>query len=92
MLVVAVAGTVAPGGYAWILPKKGCANVGLGVARRFSRMPVGDYFDQFLRMKNIKNAEPPMGKFVPMSGPISRTVIGDSLLVGDAAGQVIEYR
>jgi digeranylgeranylglycerophospholipid reductase len=82
-------GTVAPGGYAWILPKKGCANVGLGVAPKFSRMPVGEYFDQFLKLKGIKDADPPMGKFVPMSGPIKRTVIGDSLLVGDAAGQVM---
>ena len=82
-------GTVAPGGYAWIIPKKGGANVGLGVARRFSKMPVGDYFDQFLKMKEIKNDKQPMGKFVPMSGPISRTVLGDSLLVGDAAGQVM---
>ena len=82
-------GTVAPGGYAWILPKKGLANVGLGVAPRFSKMTVGEYFDQFLKIKNIKNAERPMGKFVPMSGPIKRTVIGDSLLVGDAAGQVM---
>lgn len=82
-------GTVAPGGYAWILPKKGGANVGLGVARRFSRMPVGDYFDRFLELKNIKSTEKPMGKLIPMSGPIKRTVIGDSLVVGDAAGQVM---
>lgn len=82
-------GAVAPGGYAWVLPKKGFANVGLGVARRFSTMPVGEYFDQFLRLKGIKNTDQPMGKFVPMSGPIKRTVIGDSLLVGDAAGQVM---
>jgi digeranylgeranylglycerophospholipid reductase len=82
-------GTIAPGGYAWVLPKKGYANVGLGVAPRFSKMPVGEYFDQFLKTKGIETKEPPMGKFVPMSGPIKRTVIGDSLLVGDAAGQVM---
>ena len=82
-------GTVAPGGYAWVLPKKGYANVGLGVAPRFSRMPVSEYFDQFLKLKDIMSTAQPMGKFVPMSGPIRRTVIGDSLLVGDAAGQVM---
>ena len=82
-------GTVAPGGYAWILPKKTGANVGLGVARRFSRMPVVEYFDQFLKLKDIRSTERPMGKLIPMSGPIKRTVIGDSLLVGDAAGQVM---
>jgi digeranylgeranylglycerophospholipid reductase len=82
-------GTVAPGGYAWILPKKEGANVGLGVAKRFSQMPVGEYFDQFLEFKGIQTTEKPMGKLIPMSGPIKRTVIGDSLLVGDAAGQVM---
>jgi digeranylgeranylglycerophospholipid reductase len=82
-------GTVAPGGYAWILPKKGGANVGLGVAPKFSRMPVGDYFNQFMKIKGLKSDEKVMGKLIPMSGPIKRTVIGDSLVVGDAAGQVM---
>ena len=82
-------GTVAPGGYAWILPKKGGANVGLGVAPKFSRMPVGEYFDQFMKFKELKSSEKVMGKLIPMSGPIKRTVIGDSLVVGDAAGQVM---
>ena len=82
-------GTVAPGGYAWILPKKGGANVGLGVAKHFSRMPVGEYFDKFLEFKGLKASEKVMGKLIPMSGPIKRTVIGNSLVVGDAAGQVM---
>jgi digeranylgeranylglycerophospholipid reductase len=82
-------GTVAPGGYAWILPKKGGANVGLGVAPRFSRMPVGEYFDRFMKSKELKTEEKVMGKLIPMSGPIKRTVIGNSLVVGDAAGQVM---
>lgn len=82
-------GTVAPGGYAWILPKKAGANVGLGVAPRFSRMPVGDYFDRFMKFKELSSSEKVMGKLIPMSGPIKRTVIGDSLVVGDAAGQVM---
>ncbi len=82
-------GTVAPGGYAWILPKKVGANVGLGVATHFSQMPVGEYFDKFMKLKNLTSDEPLMGKLIPMSGPIKRTVIGDSLVVGDAAGQVM---
>jgi digeranylgeranylglycerophospholipid reductase len=82
-------GTVAPGGYAWILPKKGGANVGLGVAPKFSRMPVGEYFDKFMRFKELKSSDKVMGKFIPMSGPIRRTVIGSALVVGDAAGQVM---
>ena len=45
-------GSVAPGGYAWIIPKVGSANVGLGVARRFSHMDLGEYFDKFTALKN----------------------------------------
>jgi len=82
-------GTVAPGGYAWIIPKKGSANVGLGVATRFQRMPIGEYFDKFLEMKGIKAETPVMGKFDPMSGPIRHAVKGNIALVGDAAGQVM---
>jgi digeranylgeranylglycerophospholipid reductase len=81
-------GTIAPGGYAWIIPKKGSANVGLGVSRKFSNATVLDYFDKFVKVKGI-TAGKPDGKFVPMSGPIKRTVAGQALVVGDAAGQVM---
>ena len=82
-------GTVAPGGYAWILPKKGGANVGLGVAPRFAMMPVSDYFDRFMQFKQLTSTDKVLGKLIPMSGPIERTVIGNALVVGDAAGQVM---
>jgi digeranylgeranylglycerophospholipid reductase len=81
-------GSVAPGGYAWIIPKVGSANVGLGVARKFSRMDVGEYFDKFAALKKI-DVPRPAGKVVPMSGPISRATADGCLLVGDAAGQVM---
>jgi len=81
-------GTVAPGGYAWIIPKKGCANVGLGVSRKFADMNVGDYFDNFVKLKGLK-AGKPEGKVVPMAMPVKRTVVGQALTVGDAAGQVM---
>jgi digeranylgeranylglycerophospholipid reductase len=81
-------GTIAPGGYAWIIPKKGSANVGLGVSRKFSNASVMEYFDKFVKVKGIVAGKPD-GKFVPMSGPIKRTVAGQALLVGDAAGQVM---
>ena len=81
-------GTVAPGGYAWIIPKKGAANIGLGVSRKFGNAPVMEYFDTFMKTKGL-TSEKPHGKFVPMSGPISRTVAGQALVVGDAAGQVM---
>lgn len=81
-------GSVAPGGYAWIIPKKGSANVGLGVSRKFAKASVMDHFQEFTKMKGL-SAGRPCGKFVPMSGPIKRTVAGQALVVGDAAGQVM---
>jgi digeranylgeranylglycerophospholipid reductase len=81
-------GSIAPGGYAWVIPKKGSANVGLGVARKFARMDVGEYFDKFVDFKKIK-APQPAGKVVPMSGPIPKATADGCMLVGDAAGQVM---
>ncbi|MCX6650500.1 MAG: NAD(P)/FAD-dependent oxidoreductase [Methanomassiliicoccales archaeon] len=81
-------GTVAPGGYAWIIPKKGAANVGLGVARRFSKDTINNYFESFLEVKGLK-ADKPEGKLIPMSMPAKRTVAGQAITVGDAAGQVM---
>lgn len=82
-------GSVAPGGYAWIIPKKGSANVGLGVATKFARMTVGEYFQKFLKFKGMEPDMPIYGKFVPMTGPIKHATKGHSLLVGDAAGHVM---
>lgn len=82
-------GSVAPGGYAWIIPKKGSANVGLGVATKFARMTVGEYFRKFLEFKGMEPDMPIYGKFVPMTGPIRHATKGRSLLVGDAAGHVM---
>jgi hypothetical protein len=81
-------GTVAPGGYAWVIPKKGCANVGLGVSKKFAKMTVGEYFDEFVRFRGLE-AGKPEGKVVPMSMPVRKTVSGQALIVGDAAGQVM---
>ena len=81
-------GTVAPGGYAWVIPKKGCANVGLGVSRKFAKMTVGEYFDGFVKFRGLDVGKPE-GKVVPMSMPVKRTVSGQAMIVGDAAGQVM---
>jgi digeranylgeranylglycerophospholipid reductase len=81
-------GTIAPGGYAWIIPKKGAANVGLGVSRKLTDAPVMQFFDEFVKVKGLKAGKPD-GKFVPMSMPVKRTVAGQAIVVGDAAGQVM---
>ncbi|MDD1770821.1 MAG: NAD(P)/FAD-dependent oxidoreductase [Methanomassiliicoccales archaeon] len=81
-------GSVSPGGYAWVIPKKGGANVGLGVSRLFTKTHLIDHYRSFIAFRHL-DPGPASGKMVPMSGPISKTVSGNALVVGDAAGQVM---
>jgi len=82
-------GTIAPGGYAWIIPKKDSANIGLGVQNRGIH-PLKELLIKFLKSKNIET-KPRFWSagYVPVSGPIPQTVKGNVLVVGDAAGQVM---
>jgi digeranylgeranylglycerophospholipid reductase len=82
-------GGVAPGAYAWVLPKKSGANVGVGVAPKFSNGRVGDYFQEFVRERKLNVEGKVIGKYVPSDGPVPRTCTDNGLLVGDAAGHVI---
>lgn len=82
-------GGLAPGAYAWVIPKKGGANVGVGVAPKFSDGRVGDYFQEFIRMRKLEGTGRPIGKYVPSNGPVPRTFTSSGLLVGDAAGHVM---
>jgi digeranylgeranylglycerophospholipid reductase len=82
-------GGLAPGAYAWVLPKKNGANVGVGVAPNFSDGRVGDYFQEFLQQRKLEVIGRPKGKYVPSNGPVSRTFTSSGLLVGDAAGHVM---
>jgi digeranylgeranylglycerophospholipid reductase len=81
-------GSVSPGGYAWVIPKRGGANIGLGVSRLFTKGKLIDFYHDFIAARGLHPGEA-QGKTVPMSGPISRTVSGETLVVGDAAGQVM---
>ena len=81
-------GSIAPGGYAWIIPKDGGANIGVGVSPGLTDGSVKKYFRDFVEWKGLE-VKKITGKHVPMSGPVSRTVKGNALVVGDAAGQVI---
>jgi geranylgeranyl reductase family protein len=81
-------GNIAPGGYAWVIPKKNRANVGLGYSTRYMEGPLKRNFDAFLEFRGL-TVKDRSGKMVPMSGPISRTVAGNALVVGDAASQVM---
>lgn len=81
-------GDIAPGAYAWIIPKDGSANIGLGISPRFASRNVKEYFRIFLESRGYE-VDRISGKHVPMSGPVKRSVVGNTLVVGDAAGHVM---
>jgi digeranylgeranylglycerophospholipid reductase len=81
-------GSIAPGGYAWIIPKNKDANVGLGYSKLFTDKRLHDFWGPFKNMLGHETGHL-NGKMIPMSGPISRTVASNALVVGDAAGQVM---
>ncbi len=80
-------GNLAPGGYGWVIPKAHCANVGLGTWERFHGN-LRSLYDKFLAGRGIR-AGKATGGYVPVLGPIERTVAGNVLLAGDAAGMVM---
>ncbi len=80
-------GSLAPGGYAWVIPKSGVANVGLGVWHRF-RGNLAALLQRWLDARGFVT-DGWTGGWVPEMGPVSRTVRGNVLLVGDAAGHVM---
>jgi digeranylgeranylglycerophospholipid reductase len=80
-------GNLAPGGYAWVIPKGDAANVGVGVWPRFKgKLDVP--FQAFLRKIQLPSVRG-TGGYVPIMGPVPRTVKGNVVLVGDAAGHVM---
>ena len=81
-------GSVAPGGYAWTIPKRGGANVGLGFDPKVFEGSPREAFELFVAGLDCTCGEVTMG-IVPMSGPVPSTVRGNVLLVGDAAGQTM---
>ena len=80
-------GSLAPGGYGWVIPKGPCANIGLGTWQHF-RGRLDTLFHKFLDRKGLPRVHG-TGGYVPVEGPVERTVKGDALLVGDAAGHVM---
>lgn len=83
-------GDIAPGAYSWVIPKDGRANVGVGFSPKFSDgTGLSGYFDRFAAKRGFTEHTRLQGKFVPSEGPIPKTVEGNGMVVGDAAGQVI---
>ena len=82
-------GSIAPGGYAWMFPKKSGANIGLGVQKNFTKggslnKYASNFIDKYQGDSTYKGAGS-----LPMSGTIKKFVKGNYLLVGDSAGMVL---
>jgi digeranylgeranylglycerophospholipid reductase len=78
------------GGYAWLFPKGGVANLGLGVDQRYGADPKAlldalhrDLIDQGRVGEKILNCT---GGAVPVGGLRQNLVVGNVLFIGDAAG------
>lgn len=82
-------GDIAPGAYSWIIPKDGRANVGVGFSPKFASGTLSEFFDAFAEKNGFDVTCKLEGKYVPSEGPIAKTVAGNGMVVGDAAGQVI---
>jgi len=80
-------GNLAPGGYAWVIPKRGCANVGLGTWQHY-RGRLDTLFHRFLKSRGLPRAHG-TGGYVPVLGPVPQSVRRNVMLVGDAAGHVM---
>ena len=90
---------VAPGGYAWIIPKgEGVANVGLGLRRVYAAegMSARDYLERFIghhpiasmKLKNARVVDR-ISALIPVGGPKQRTWCSNAILAGDSAGHVM---
>lgn len=79
-----------PGGYAWLFPKGGVANLGLGVDQRYGADPKAlldalhrDLIDQGRVGETILHRT---GGAIPVGGLRQNLVEGNVLFIGDAAG------
>ncbi len=92
--------SVAPGGYAWVIPRGPSeANVGLGLRPAFAApgVPPRRYLHRFIlshtfvarRLRGGRVVRQ-IGALIPVDGPVERTYSDEGvLLVGDAAGHVM---
>ncbi len=81
-------GGVAPQGYAWIIPKRSGANVGVGFNPKLLKDKPSLVFSDFVESHGIECRDITMG-LIPISGPVRSTVSRNVMLVGDAAGMVM---
>jgi len=90
---------IAPGAYAWIIPKgDGYANVGVGFRRGFSNGSVHEALEKFVRdyphsSKFLKRAEvvSKVGAVVPIDRPFKKAVHRNVIFAGDSASMIISH-
>ncbi|HLF06920.1 MAG TPA: NAD(P)/FAD-dependent oxidoreductase, partial [Thermoplasmata archaeon] len=83
-------GPIAPGGYAWVIPKCEGANVGVGYQTRFvgSGTNMRQVMRKFLGFIGAQESKT-TGGYIPMEGPRPQTASGNVMLAGDSAGHVM---
>lgn len=82
-------GSVAPSGYAWIIPKgPDTANVGLGVRAGYLKGNLKEHLQAFCDELGFEVLSWG-GGWIPMGGPVKTMVDGTTLAIGDAAGLVM---
>jgi digeranylgeranylglycerophospholipid reductase len=82
-------GSMAPGGYAWMFPKQGGANIGVGIQNKFAKdRSLNLFADEFIGRYGEDITFRGAGS-LPMSGTIDCFVKENHLLVGDSAGMVL---
>lgn len=82
-------GSVAPSGYAWIIPKgPDTANVGLGVRAGYLKGNLKEHLQEFCDELGFEVLSWG-GGWIPMGGPVKTMVDGTTLAIGDAAGLVM---
>ncbi len=82
-------GSIAPGGYAWMFPKQGGANIGVGIQNKYAKdRSLNLFADEFIGRYGEDITFRGAGS-LPMSGTIDCFVKDNHLLVGDSAGMVL---
>lgn len=82
-------GQVAPGGYAWKIPKVGQANVGLGVTHLPAHTSLSALLDRFASHEGLAPPHDRTRWWVPIGPPPRTAVHGRALFAGDAANLVM---
>jgi digeranylgeranylglycerophospholipid reductase len=81
-------GDVAPGGYAWVIPKNGTANIGIGFPHEYRDKTMRQRLNHFLLRFPDVHIRFVSGGSIPLGGRVHPLVCGQRLAVGDAAGMV----